>query len=79
MLSQTLRGYLSVHDFTMLRLNNGMPTSAQVDNAWSATSVSDKPREVGRFIRMLNALTALALPAEDTPAFLQQLMLGITK
>ncbi|MFE2515582.1 helix-turn-helix domain-containing protein [Streptomyces mirabilis] len=77
-LPQTLRGYLSVHDFTILHLDDGMPTSVQVDNAWSATSVSDKPREVGRFTRKFNALTASALPPEDTPAFLQQLTREIT-
>jgi hypothetical protein len=43
------------------------------EGAWSATSVSDKPREVGRFTRTFNALTASALPPEDTPAFLHQL------
>ena len=47
-------------------------------HAWSATSVSDKPREFGRFARKFNALTASALPPEDTPAFLQQLTREIT-
>ncbi|MET8182224.1 DUF5753 domain-containing protein [Streptomyces sp. NPDC005336] len=78
-LPQSLRGYLSVHDFTVLHLDDGMPTSVQVDNAWGAASVSDKPREVGRFTRKFNALTASALPPEDTPEFLQQLTREITK
>jgi len=38
----------------------------------NATSLSDKPREVGRSTRKFNALTASALAPEDTPAFLQQ-------
>ncbi|MHB9858307.1 helix-turn-helix domain-containing protein [Streptomyces sp. YIM S03343] len=77
-LPQSLRGYLAVHDFSILHLDDGMPTSVQVDNAWSATSVSDKPREVGRFTRKFNALTASALPPEDTPAFLERLTREMT-
>lgn len=78
MMPPKIRGYLSIHDFSVLYLNGGLPTSVQVDNAWSATSVSDKPREVDRFTRKFNALTASALPPEDTPAVLQQLTREIT-
>ncbi|MFJ7997569.1 helix-turn-helix domain-containing protein [Streptomyces sp. NPDC096310] len=68
-----IRGYVPVHDFSVLQLNGDLPTSVQVDNAWSATSVTDKPREVGRFTRKFNAITASALPPEDTPTFLKKL------
>ncbi|MFE4535819.1 helix-turn-helix domain-containing protein [Streptomyces scopuliridis] len=68
-----IRGYLPVHDFSVLHLNGALPTSVQVDNAWSATSVTDKPREVGRFTRKFNAITASALAPEDTPSFLESL------
>lgn len=73
-----VRGYLPIHDFSILHLSSGLPTSVQVDNAWSSTSVSDKPREVGRFNRKFNTISASALPPEDTPAFLQQLTREIT-
>lgn len=78
-LPQSLRGYLCVHDFTVMHLDDGRPTSVQVDNVWGAASVSDKPREVGRFTPKFNALTASALPPEDTPECLQQLTREITK
>ncbi|MFJ2217666.1 DUF5753 domain-containing protein [Streptomyces sp. NPDC101062] len=68
-----VRGYLPVHDFSLLYLNGDLPTSVQVDNAWSATSVTNKPREVGRFTRRFNAITASALAPEDTPTFLDNL------
>lgn len=74
-----IRGYLPSHDFSVLHLSGELPTTVQVDNAWSATSVSDKPREVGRFTRKFNAITASALPPEDTPAFLEKLKEEITK
>ncbi|MFE2938470.1 helix-turn-helix domain-containing protein [Streptomyces sp. NPDC059255] len=68
-----IRGYLPVHDFSILHLAGDLPTSVQVDNAWSATSVTDKPREVGRFTRKFNAITASALAPEETPGFLESL------
>jgi len=74
-----VRGYLPSHDFSVLHLTRGLPASVQVDNAWSATSVSDKPREVGRFTRKFNAITASALPPEDTPEFLENLKREITQ
>lgn len=79
LLPPKIRGYLPSHDFSVLHLGDELPTSVQVDNAWSATSVSDKPREVGRFTRKFNAITASALPPEDTPAFLENLKREITK
>ncbi|GGZ81996.1 helix-turn-helix domain-containing protein [Streptomyces echinoruber] len=79
LLPPKIRGYLPSHDFSVLHLNGDLPASVQVDNAWSATSVSDKPREVGRFTRKFNAITASALPPEDTPAFLEKLKREITK
>ncbi|MER6109354.1 helix-turn-helix domain-containing protein [Streptomyces hirsutus] len=79
LLPPKIRGYLPSHDFSVLHLGDELPTSVQVDNAWSATSVSDKPREVGRFTRKFNAITASALPPEDTPAFFESLKREITK
>ncbi|WP_019982766.1 MULTISPECIES: helix-turn-helix transcriptional regulator [unclassified Streptomyces] len=73
-----IRGYLPQHDFSVLHLSGQLPTSVQVDNAWGATSVSDKPREVGRFTRKFNAITASALPPEDTPALLEKMKKEIT-
>ncbi|WP_372407421.1 helix-turn-helix domain-containing protein [Streptomyces luteireticuli] len=60
-------------DFTILDLLEGLPSTVQVDNAWGAVSMSDKPREVGRFARKFTALQASAMAPEDTPRFLQQL------
>lgn len=67
------RGYLAQHDFTILHLGGKLPTTVQVDNAWSAASVSDKPREVAKFSRKFDALVASCLPPDDTPAFLHRL------
>ncbi|MFE7624464.1 helix-turn-helix domain-containing protein [Streptomyces sp. NPDC057509] len=78
LLPPKFRGYLPIHDFSVMHLGDVLPTSVQVDNAWSATSVSDKPREVGRFARKFSSLTASAAPPEDTPAFLQKLTREIT-
>ncbi|MBU3863570.1 helix-turn-helix domain-containing protein [Streptomyces sp. 4503] len=78
-LPQTVRGYLAEHDFSILHLGDALPSTVQVDNAWSATSVSDKPREVAKFSRKFNALVASSLPPEDTPKFLQELSREITE
>lgn len=78
MLPMKIRGYLPSHDFSVLHLGDELPTSVQVDNAWSATSVTDKPREVGRFTRKFNAITASALPPEDTTEFIDGLKREIT-
>jgi transcriptional regulator with XRE-family HTH domain len=72
-LPQLMRGYLFEHDFSILILHDGMPTTVQVDTAFGTASVSDKRREVGRFSRQFEALSRSALPPEDTPKFLHQL------
>lgn len=73
------RGYLPTHDFSIMHLVGELPTSVQADTASNATSVSDKPREVGLFTRRWTTLTASALAPEDTPAFLDQLTREITQ
>jgi hypothetical protein len=78
-LPQTMRGYLPVHDFSVLILGGRLPTTVQVDNAFGTASVSDKPREVGRFSRRFEALSRSALPPEDTPEFLHRLSREITE
>ncbi|KND35697.1 helix-turn-helix domain-containing protein [Streptomyces acidiscabies] len=65
--------YRSTNDFSILDFGNNFPPRVQVDTAWGAISTSDKPREVNRFARRFNAMTASALPPEDTPAFLHRL------
>jgi transcriptional regulator with XRE-family HTH domain len=72
-LPQTMRGYLSVHDFMVLNLGDRMPSTVQVDTAFGTASISDKPKEVGKFSRRFEALSRSALPSEDTPKFLHQL------
>ena len=44
-----------------------------IDSPWGATHTSDKRRVVDRFIRRFEAMTASALPPEDTPDFLHRL------
>ncbi|WP_405648492.1 helix-turn-helix domain-containing protein [Streptomyces uncialis] len=78
LLPARFRGYLPSHDFSILHLDEQLPTSVQVDNPWSSTSVSDKPKEVGRFARKFSTLTAAALAPEETPEFLQRLTREIT-
>lgn len=73
LLPSKVRGYVPEQNFSVLHLTQNLPTTVQVDNAWSTTSVSDKPREVGRFNRMFTSITASALGPEDTPAFLEKL------
>lgn len=77
-LPQSVRGYLSPHDFTLLDLGAELPSMVQVDNAWGAASVTDKPRDVGTFLRKYEALSRSALPAEDTPEVLEALSREIT-
>ncbi|MFD4943561.1 helix-turn-helix domain-containing protein [Streptomyces sp. NPDC058409] len=79
LLPMKFRGFQPTHDFSVLHMaDSRLPTSVQVDNAWSSSSISDKRREVGRFTRMFNQLTASALPPEDTPEFLQELTREMT-
>lgn len=77
-LPQSVRGYLSLSDFTYLDLGDTLPMTVQVDNAGAGMSITDKSREVGRFTRMFEALSRSALPSEATPEFLQQLTREIT-
>ncbi|MFD8598087.1 helix-turn-helix domain-containing protein [Kitasatospora sp. NPDC059646] len=77
-LPQTVRGYLSLSDFTLLDLGASLPAAVQVDFAGASMSLTDKPREIGRFTRMFEALTRSALPSEATPEFLHQLTRGIS-
>jgi hypothetical protein len=66
-------GYRSTNDFAILDLGDELPPRVQIDSAWGATHTSDKRREVERFIRRFDTMTASALPPEDTPHFLNQL------
>ncbi|ARP72490.1 XRE family transcriptional regulator [Streptomyces pluripotens] len=65
--------YRSVNDFAILDFGSELPPRVQTDSAWGSVSTSDKPREVDRFTRRFNAMTASALPPEDTPEFLSRL------
>lgn len=65
--------YRSINDFAVLDFGNDLPPRVQTDSAWGSVSTSDKPREVNRFTRRFNAMTASALPPEDTPRFLHRL------
>lgn len=77
-LPQAMRGYLFEHNFSILLLGGQLPTTVQLDTAYSTVSISDKPREVGRFSRQFEALTRSARPPEDTPTILHQLAREIT-
>ncbi|SED54594.1 Helix-turn-helix domain-containing protein [Streptomyces sp. 3213] len=67
------RSYRSTNDFAILDFGNELPPRVQTDSAWGSVSTSDKPREVDRFLRRFDAMTASALPPEDTPDFLHRL------
>ncbi|MEK8144132.1 Scr1 family TA system antitoxin-like transcriptional regulator [Streptomyces sp. M10(2022)] len=54
-------------------LGDGLPTTVQTDTAWFTVAVTDKPREVGRFSRMFDAMAANAKPPGETQKFLHQL------
>lgn len=66
-------GYRATHDFSILDFGNEFPPRVQADSTWGSVSTSDKPREVDRFHRRFDAMTASALPPEDTPEFLRRL------
>jgi len=72
-LPQGERGYVALHDVNIMILGDGLPTTIQSDTAWFTVAVTDKPREVGRFSRMFDAMTSNALPPRDTPKILNQL------
>lgn len=78
-LPQAGQGYVAFHDVNVMILGDGLPTTAQTDTAWFTVAVTDKPREVGRFSRMFDAMVAAALPPRDTPKLLHQLSRGITE
>lgn len=65
--------YRSINDFAILDFGDNLPPRVQADSAWGSVSTSDKPREVDRFARRFDAMTASALPPEDTPEFLRRL------
>ncbi|MFK4068836.1 helix-turn-helix domain-containing protein [Streptomyces sp. NPDC029674] len=67
------RSYRSTNDFVLLDFGNALPPRVQTDSAWGSVSTSDKPREVDRFSRRFDAMTASALPPEETPDFLHRL------
>ncbi|QMU68681.1 helix-turn-helix transcriptional regulator [Streptacidiphilus sp. P02-A3a] len=72
------RGYRSRSDFSILDLGEKLPRIIQVDTAWGAVSTSDKRHEVDRFNRRFDAMTASALPPEDTPEFMHRLERELT-
>jgi transcriptional regulator with XRE-family HTH domain len=78
-LPQTGSGYVAFHDVNIMVLGDGLPTTVQTDTAWHTVAVSDKPREVGRFARMFDAMVAGALPPGDTPKVLHQLAREISE
>ncbi|MFC9126630.1 helix-turn-helix domain-containing protein [Streptomyces sp. NPDC057099] len=67
------RSYRSTNDFAILDFGDELPPRVQTDSAWGSVSTADKPREVDRFHRRFDAMTASALPPEDTPDFLHRL------
>ncbi|WP_078900471.1 helix-turn-helix domain-containing protein [Streptomyces sp. SBT349] len=72
-LPQAGSGYVAFHHVNIMILGDGLPTTVQTDTAWFTVAVSDKPREVGRFARMFDAMAAGALPPGDTVKLLHQL------
>lgn len=72
-LPQTGGGYVAFHDVNIMILGDGLPTTVQTDTAWFTVAVTDKPREVGRFSRMFDAMAANARPPGETQKFLHQL------
>lgn len=78
-LPQSGNGYVAFHYVNIMILGDGLPTTVQTDTAWFTVAVTDKPREVGRFSRMFDAMAAGALPPGDTQKFLNQLSREITE
>lgn len=78
-LPQASSGYVALHHVNIMILGDGLPTTVQTDTAWTTVAVTDKPRDVGRFSRMFEAMTAAALSPQDTPKFLHQLSREITQ
>ncbi|MGW7573948.1 helix-turn-helix domain-containing protein [Streptomyces sp. NPDC054765] len=78
-LPQAGSSYVAFHDVNIMILGDGLPTTVQTDTPWSTVAVTDKPRDVGRFSRMFDAMVAAALPPRDTPKILHQLSREITE
>ncbi|MGW0708127.1 helix-turn-helix domain-containing protein [Streptomyces sp. NPDC002643] len=78
-LPQGESGYVALHDMIIMILDDGLPATIQSDTAMRTVAVTDKPREVGRFSRMFDAMVSNALPPRDTPKFLHQLAREITE
>jgi transcriptional regulator with XRE-family HTH domain len=78
-LPQAGKGYVAFHHVNIMILDGGLPTTVQTDTAWHTVAVTDKPREVGRFSRMFDAMVAGARPPSYTPKFLYQLSKEITE
>ncbi|WP_405824417.1 DUF5753 domain-containing protein [Streptomyces sp. NBC_00838] len=70
--------YRFTGDFSILDLGDELPPQVQVDTALGALAMSGKPRDVGVFTRRFEALTASALPPEETLQFVRQLTREIT-
>ncbi|MFE5870783.1 helix-turn-helix domain-containing protein [Streptomyces roseifaciens] len=66
-------GYRYASDFTIVDLDGALPSTVQIDTPWGTVSMSDKPREVGRFSRKFDSLRAAAMAPDKTAGFLQQL------
>ncbi|MFD4258259.1 helix-turn-helix domain-containing protein [Streptomyces sp. NPDC058534] len=73
------RGYVAFHDVNIMVLEDGLPMTIQSDTAMRTVAVTDKPREVGRFSRMFEAMSSNAFPPRDTPKILHQLSREITE
>ncbi|MYU55053.1 MULTISPECIES: helix-turn-helix domain-containing protein [Streptomyces] len=73
-----IHSYVAFHDVQIMILGDGLPATVQTDTAWFTVAVTDKPKEVGRFSRMFDAMVAAALPPHETPAVLHQLSREIT-
>lgn len=65
--------YRFTGDFSILDLGDELPPQVQVDTALGALAMSGKPRDVGVFTRRFEALTASALPPEETLQFVRDL------
>ncbi|MFJ5674407.1 helix-turn-helix domain-containing protein [Streptomyces sp. NPDC093097] len=78
-LPQVESSYIALHDVNIMILGDGLPTTVQTDTPWSTVAVTDKPREVGRFSRMFDAMSAAARSPQETAKFLHQLSREIAR
>lgn len=65
--------YRCAYDFTLMDFPEPLPTIAQMDTIDGGSSISDKQTDIWTFSRRFEALRDGALPAWDTPNFLEQL------